>query len=103
MHQLSEASGRVPWPGGFSLSAAMHAVPKPLMEPPAALLLLLLYGPHCTLSMYKNVGYFENKASLRCVLCCGMVIMAPGPILISDAERCIHPGQKPRAVGGILT
>lgn len=51
MHQLSEASGRVPWPGGFSLSAAVHAEPKPLMEPPAAL--LLLYGPHCALSMQK--------------------------------------------------
>lgn len=74
MHQLSEASGRVPWPGGFSLSAAVHAVPKPLMEPPAALLLLLLpYGPHCALSMHKNIGYVENQISLKlsCVLFCG--------------------------------
>lgn len=60
MHQLSEASGRVPWPGGFSLSAAMHAVPKPLMEPPAAL--LLPYGPHCALSMQKK---YMKKISLK--------------------------------------
>lgn len=108
MHQLSEASGRVPWPGGFSFSAAVHALrrgsvpahsahgaarrPAPVPVPRAVLrsLLLLPYGPQCALAKPKKLKKSKLKDGLRWFTSGLYLVYDPQDALIRDALGCIH-------------